>query len=128
MEITCLSSEGQVFIPKTLRDLHQWEIGQELIATDIGDGILLKPKKPFPKTTLAQVIGCLKYKGHQKSLDQLEDSIRLAVMEQWHENGMDFADALHLAQSQNCYVIYTFDIKFVDKAKGLTRCEVQHPR
>lgn len=47
MEITKLSSEGQVIIPKFLREAHHWEVGQELIAIDTGDGILLKPKKPF---------------------------------------------------------------------------------
>jgi predicted nucleic-acid-binding protein len=46
---------------------------------------------------------------------------------QWHENSMDFADALHLAQSQNCSVIYTFDTKFINKAEGLTECKVRQP-
>lgn len=47
---------------------------------------------------------------------------------QWHENGLDFADALHLAQSQNCSAMYTFDAKFVNKVKGLTGCcKVQQP-
>jgi AbrB family looped-hinge helix DNA binding protein len=85
MEITRLSSKGQVIIPKALRAAHHWEAGQELIAIDVGDGILLKPKKPFPETTLAQVAGCLKYRGNPKSLDELEDAIRLGVMEQWHD-------------------------------------------
>jgi AbrB family looped-hinge helix DNA binding protein len=49
METTKLSPQGQVIIPKSLRDAHQWEAGIELIAIDMGDGILLKPKKPFPK-------------------------------------------------------------------------------
>ncbi|MEH2294039.1 AbrB/MazE/SpoVT family DNA-binding domain-containing protein [Nostoc sp.] len=47
MEITKLSSQGQVIIPKSLRETHRWEVGQELIAIDIGDGILLKPKNLF---------------------------------------------------------------------------------
>ncbi|MBG1269822.1 type II toxin-antitoxin system VapC family toxin [Nostoc sp. WHI] len=46
---------------------------------------------------------------------------------QWHENGLDFADAFHLAQSQHCSKFYTFDEKFVKKAKGLTQCEVKKP-
>jgi predicted nucleic-acid-binding protein len=46
---------------------------------------------------------------------------------QWHENGLDFADALHLALSQGCSAIYTFDMKFVNRAKGLTVCEVRQP-
>jgi AbrB family looped-hinge helix DNA binding protein len=85
MEVTRLSSKGQVIIPKALRAAHHWEAGQELIAIDVGDGILLKPKKPFPETTLVQVAGCLKYRGKPKSLDELEDAIRLGVAEQWHD-------------------------------------------
>jgi predicted nucleic-acid-binding protein len=46
---------------------------------------------------------------------------------QWHENGMDFADALHLAHSQTCSTLYTFDTKFVSRARGLTECEVRQP-
>lgn len=47
---------------------------------------------------------------------------------QWHENGLDFADAFHLAQIQNCSAIYTFDEKFLKRAKNLsTQCEVKQP-
>ena len=85
MEVTRLSSKGEVIIPRSLRAAHQWEAGQELIAIVVGDGILLKPKKPFPETTLAQVAGCLKYRGKPKSLDELENAIRQGVLEQWHD-------------------------------------------
>jgi bifunctional DNA-binding transcriptional regulator/antitoxin component of YhaV-PrlF toxin-antitoxin module len=85
MEVTRLLSKGQVIIPETLRTAHQWEVGQELMAIDVGDGILLKPKKPFPATTLVQVAGCLKYQGKAKSLDELENAIRQGVMEQWDD-------------------------------------------
>lgn len=54
METTKLSSQGQVIIPKSLRDAHHWEAGIELIAIDMGDGILLKPKKPFPETIFSR--------------------------------------------------------------------------
>lgn len=46
---------------------------------------------------------------------------------EWHELGLDFADAFHLSQSQNHAEFYTFDEKFVKKAKGLTTCEVKVP-
>ena len=85
METTRLSSKGQVIIPKPLRTAHQWEVGQELIAIDVGDGILLKPKKPFPETSLAEVAGSLKYQGKPKSLEELEDAIRQGITEQWHD-------------------------------------------
>ncbi|WP_340643523.1 hypothetical protein [Phormidium pseudopriestleyi] len=45
----------------------------------------------------------------------------------WHENGLDFADAFHLAQSQDCEKLYSFDEKFIKKARGLTNCEVKKP-
>ena len=46
---------------------------------------------------------------------------------QWHERGLDFADAVHLAFSQQFTELYTFDDKFVKKADGLTRCVVKKP-
>jgi len=58
---------------------------------------------------------------------QVTNASLMAQLLQWHENGLDFADALHLAQSQNCSAIYTFDNQFVNRAKGLTECEVQQP-
>jgi AbrB family looped-hinge helix DNA binding protein len=85
MEITYLSSEGQVVIPQALRDIHQWAAGQELIVIDVGDGILLKPKKPFQETTLNQVAGCLNYQGNPKSLDELESAIAQGIKAEWHD-------------------------------------------
>lgn len=46
---------------------------------------------------------------------------------EWHENGLDFADAFHLAQSQQHDCLYSFDEKFIKKANGLTSCEVKNP-
>lgn len=83
MEITRLSSQDQVMIPKALRDAHHWEAGQELITIDMGDGILLKPKKLFQETTLEDVAGCLRYRGKLKSLEEIENAIRQGVAEQW---------------------------------------------
>ena len=85
MQVFRLSSKGQIIIPKALRAAHHWEAGQELIGIDVGDSILIKPKKPFPETTLAQVAGCLKYGGKPKTLDELEDAIGRGVREQWHD-------------------------------------------
>jgi predicted nucleic-acid-binding protein len=58
---------------------------------------------------------------------RLTNESSIAQVLQWHENGLDFADALHLAQSQKCSAMYTFDDKFVKRAKGLTECEVRQP-
>jgi AbrB family looped-hinge helix DNA binding protein len=84
MEITKISNEGQIIIPEQLRKSHGWETGQELIVIDIGDGILLKPKKPFIQTNLNEVAGCLKYQGTPKSLEDMDDAICQGVEESWH--------------------------------------------
>lgn len=41
--------------------------------------------------------------------------------------GLDFADALHLAASQECDQFATFDTAFINRAKGLTKCKVRKP-
>ncbi|KAF0093986.1 MAG: hypothetical protein FD128_2652 [Hyphomonadaceae bacterium] len=46
-----------------------------------------------------------------------EQTIRMAIL--YFENGMDFADAMHLLSAQNCDKFYTFDKKFVKSAKNI---------
>ncbi|MBO1054345.1 MAG: AbrB/MazE/SpoVT family DNA-binding domain-containing protein [Dolichospermum sp. DET73] len=71
MEITKLSNQGKITIPQILREQYHWEDGQELVIINMGDGILLKPKKPFQETTLDQVAGCLKYEGKAKTIEEI---------------------------------------------------------
>ena len=82
-ETTRLSSKGQVIIPKTIRETYRWAMGQEFIVEDTGEGILLRPKSPFPRTTVEEVAGYLKYSGPPKTLEQMEDAIKKGVQEQW---------------------------------------------
>ena len=67
METTKLSSKGQVIIPKSFRSAHHWEAGLELVAIDVGNGILLKPKVPFEETSLEEAAGCLQHRGKAKT-------------------------------------------------------------
>jgi predicted nucleic-acid-binding protein len=48
----------------------------------------------------------------------LEDRELAATALNWHEQGMDFADALHLAGSEHCEAFVTFDRRL---AKAATR-------
>ncbi len=57
----------------------------------------------------------------------LADDRLLAKVITWHEQGMDFADALHLAHCEHLEHLKTFDEKFVKKAKGLSECSVERP-
>lgn len=46
----------------------------------------------------------------------------------WYRNGMDFADAIHLAgAASRCERLATFDGTFIRKAKGKARCVVGKP-
>jgi len=49
---------------------------------------------------------------------ELEDPIEMAQALEWNEQGMDFADALHLTKSKGTDI--TFDKKLISKAKKLT--------
>ena len=51
----------------------------------------------------------------------------IAQAVQWHAHGLDFADAMHLALSQQYEQFFTFDSKLVRKAKGLCKCSVMTP-
>jgi predicted nucleic-acid-binding protein len=51
----------------------------------------------------------------------------IAQILQWHENGLDFADAFHLAQGQHCSELFTFDEQFIKKTNNLTDCKVIKP-
>lgn len=55
-----------------------------------------------------------------------DENIILQVI-QWHENGMDFADAFHLASTAHCLEFYTFDEKFIKKSQNLSNLIVKKP-
>jgi AbrB family looped-hinge helix DNA binding protein len=76
METTRLSSKGQVIIPQTIREAHQWVSGVEFLVTDTDQGILLTPIRPFKSTLIEDVIGCTGYKGKKKSLKAMEQGIK----------------------------------------------------
>ncbi len=52
---------------------------------------------------------------------------RMQTALQWYAEGMDFADALHLAASQGCRTFFSFDRKLVRKAEGRGQCKVKEP-
>ncbi|HIK19201.1 MAG TPA: AbrB/MazE/SpoVT family DNA-binding domain-containing protein [Leptolyngbyaceae cyanobacterium M33_DOE_097] len=84
METTRVSEQGHVLVPQTMRNAYGWEAGQELLLIDTGEGILLKPKKPFAETTLSDVAGCLKSSRGSKSIEAMDDAIRRGIEEEWH--------------------------------------------
>jgi AbrB family looped-hinge helix DNA binding protein len=75
MARTKLSSKGQVIIPKDVRDRHGWEPGTELEVEDRADAVMLRLVRPFPATTLRQVVGCLKYRGRPRTLEEMDAAV-----------------------------------------------------
>ena len=57
----------------------------------------------------------------------LANANKIAQVFEWYRSGLDFADALHLAQSQHCTQMYTVDSKFIRKAENLSEYEVIQP-
>lgn len=58
METDGPSSQGQVILPKSIRDAHQWAPGTGFDVADRPKGMLLRPGKRIPATHMSAVIGC----------------------------------------------------------------------
>ena len=58
---------------------------------------------------------------------QLQDPLVIADAIEWHQNGMDFADAIHLAQSKESESFVTFDKTLIKSALKTTPIVVREP-
>jgi AbrB family looped-hinge helix DNA binding protein len=85
MEITKLSTKGQLILPKTIRDARGWGAGTELVVEETPAGVMLRPLRSQP-SRLEDVVGCLRYKGRAKTLRQMERAIAKGVRER-HDRG-----------------------------------------
>ena len=77
MDRTKLSSKGQVIIPKSVRDAHGWKAGTEFTVEATPAGLLLKPRKKgnLKRTTIEEVIGCGKYMGPTRTIEEMDKAI-----------------------------------------------------
>jgi predicted nucleic acid-binding protein len=57
----------------------------------------------------------------------LEDAALAAKALDWMGNGMDFADALHLAKAEGCTALVSFDRRFAKAANLLSEVKVRVP-
>lgn len=72
---TKLSSKGQVIVPRSIRDSHGWETGEEFLVRDLGYGILLIPSRPGPAADLDDVLGCTGYSGPALSIEEMDQAV-----------------------------------------------------
>lgn len=58
---------------------------------------------------------------------RLQDQSAVFDAIEWHKQGLDFADAIHLAKSQNSDSFATFDKKLIKSATKITTLPVTEP-
>lgn len=79
MEKTRLSSKGQVILPRSVRQAHNWPPGTEFSVETVDEGVLLRPLKPFVPTRLEDVFACLRHEGPARTVEEMEAAIRAGV-------------------------------------------------
>jgi len=57
----------------------------------------------------------------------IKDAQALFQILELHEQGIDFADAMHLINAQPYDALYTFDKKFIAKSAAFTNLNVKIP-
>lgn len=65
MDTTTLSKDGQLAIPKALREARGWRAGMSFAVEEVPQGLLLRPVdvSPFPPSSIDQVVGMAGYRG-----------------------------------------------------------------
>jgi AbrB family looped-hinge helix DNA binding protein len=86
MEITRLSTKGQIVLPKNIRASRSWGPGTEFTVEETRDGVLLRPARPFPETDLEEVAGCLPSTRKTKTEDQMHTASEREVIRR-HDRG-----------------------------------------
>jgi len=81
MHIIRLSSKGQLVLPASLRNAHRWGAGDEFVVEEVPEGLLLRPRKPFPAARLDEVAGSLRHAGAAKSIEAMDAAIAATVRE-----------------------------------------------
>jgi AbrB family looped-hinge helix DNA binding protein len=75
METTKLSSKGQIVLPRSIRNARNLQPGTEFSVEETAEGILLRPLKPFARTSTDQVFGSLRYAGKAKTVAQMHEAV-----------------------------------------------------
>lgn len=60
---TTYSTKGQVVLPAAIRADLGWEPGAKLTVERSGNGVTIRPAKPFPETPIEDVFGIFKHDG-----------------------------------------------------------------
>jgi AbrB family looped-hinge helix DNA binding protein len=86
METARVSSEGNITLPKTICESRGWSPGTELTVEETGEGVLLRPARHFPRTTLADLDAFPRYEGEPKTVEEMDEGIAREIRRR-HERG-----------------------------------------
>jgi AbrB family looped-hinge helix DNA binding protein len=86
MEITRLSTKGQIVLPRRIRDSRAWGPGTEFLVEETGDGVLLRPSGLFPESDLNAVAGCLRVHGKPRTIAEMESAVAAEIARR-HDRG-----------------------------------------
>lgn len=79
MQLTLLSSKGQVIIPKAMREARHWHAGTRLEVTNTAEGLLLKPVQPQQKMALVKGLAAIRsriaYAGPTRSIEDMNEAV-----------------------------------------------------
>ena len=76
---TVLSAKGQIVIPKAIREANHWPAGMRMTIENTPQGMWLKPIESKQTLTAAQVAGCAAYNGPAKTIEEMNDAIRIGM-------------------------------------------------
>jgi AbrB family looped-hinge helix DNA binding protein len=71
--------EGEVILPKAIRERRQWSAGTRLVVEETPAGVLLKAAPLFKPTRHEDVAGMLHYAGRAKTGEEMDAGIEAEV-------------------------------------------------
>ena len=90
MELTRLSSKGQVVIPRAVREAMQLKVGTEFVVRQEGVSVILEPKARAKKLTpeeaeveLAKIRARHPYLGPPISIEDMDKAVSQEVHRRW---------------------------------------------
>lgn len=72
---TTVSNEGQVILPKAMRDHLGWGAGARLVVEEVDGVVTLRRASPFPQTDIDKVFGMLKSPVGTLSLEEMDAGV-----------------------------------------------------
>jgi AbrB family looped-hinge helix DNA binding protein len=87
---TRISTQGQVVLPKALRDRRGWAAGAELIVEEPPEGVLLRGAPKKEPTRVEDVFGRLGPVDRVVSVEEMHEAVLEEARSRWLRKSRDF--------------------------------------